>query len=82
MYNIVQFTLTHEMTYDQYVYSIHSKKVPFQNLIPNTYPKLIGKFTKEINRDDRLHFDCVCETDQDLVMWSVSQSKHCNSGKD
>jgi hypothetical protein len=33
------------------------------------------KFTKEINRDDRLNFDCVCET----VMWPGSQSKHCNS---
>ena len=74
-YNIENFTLTHETPYDQYVYATHSNKVPFQNLIQNMYPKLIGKFTKEINRDDRLHFDCVCRT----IMWSVSQSKHCNS---
>jgi hypothetical protein len=78
-YNIEHFTLTHETTYDQYVYAVHSKQVPFRNLIPNMYPKLMCKFTKEINRDDKLHFDCVCETDRDLVMWSVSQSKHCNS---
>ena len=29
-YNIEHFTLTHETTYDQYVYAVHSKKLIFK----------------------------------------------------
>jgi len=56
-YNIEHFSLTHETTYDKDEYANQSINVPLENLIPNTFPKLICKFTQEINRDDRLHID-------------------------
>jgi hypothetical protein len=45
-------------------------------LIPNTFPKLICKFTQEINRDDRLHVDCVCENYRNPILSSVFRTKH------
>jgi len=71
------FELTHETTYDQYVCALHSKKVPYQNLITNTYPKLICKFTAERNRCDRLHLDCIRETYP--VVLSTFRSEYCYS---
>ena len=64
MFNIEQFELSHETTYDQFVYAVHSRQVPLQNLIPNSYPKLNCRFTKELddNSDHRLHLHCANET--------------------
>jgi hypothetical protein len=42
MFDIEQLELSHETTCDQFV---HSKQVPLQNLIPNSYPKLNCRFT-------------------------------------
>ena len=45
-------------------------------MIPNTFPKLICKFTQEINRDDRLHVHCICENYRNPILWSVIRTKN------
>ena len=47
------------------------KKVPLKNLITDTFPKLIYKFTQEKNRDDKLHIDCVHGNYLNLIMWYI-----------
>jgi hypothetical protein len=69
----------HDTTSDQFIYAVHSKQVPLQNFIPNSYPKLNCRFTKELhnNSDHRLHRHCANETG--IALWSISRFKHCYS---
>jgi hypothetical protein len=76
-----QFQLSHETTYDQFVYAVRSKQVPLQNEIPNSYPKLNCKFTRETNDNDhRLHLHCADEIG--IILWPLRQFKDCISVED
>jgi hypothetical protein len=52
------------------------KKVSLKNFVPDTFPKLICKFTQEINRYDKLHIDCTRENYQNPIMWEAFRTKH------
>jgi hypothetical protein len=73
-FNIENFKLSPEITYDQFEYAVRSNQVPVQNLIPDTYPILSRRFTHETNNDLKLYRHCANETGFDL--WSIRQSKY------
>ena len=52
-YNIHQFELTMDTTCDQYKYVANSKKIPFQKLVPNTYPTLHCNIIRKRNVRDK-----------------------------
>jgi hypothetical protein len=57
------------------------RKVPLQNLIPNSYPKLNCKFTRETNNNDhRLPLHCADETG--IILWPIRRFKDCISVED
>jgi hypothetical protein len=79
-FNVNQFELTREITYNQYVYAVNSNKVPFQKLVPDSYPTLNCDFIRQRDiRDKKFHKNCVIETERFPVRWSTFHLKHCHS---
>jgi len=72
-FNIENFKLSPDTTYDLFEYAVRSNRVPIQNLIPNSFPILNLMFTHESNSVLNLHRHCANKTGFDL--WPLRDFK-------
>ena len=77
-FNLSEFKLTRRTLYHQYVYAVKSDIVPFDRLIPLTFPKLQCTFVRDDRCDVRKRFHKAC-----VILsgpyWSTFYEEYCDT---